>query len=68
MKNEYDFSKAVKGKFYKENSEIHLPIYLEPNLENYFTKLAKQKKQTLNDVVNSILSKDIEIAELISVK
>ena len=68
MKDEYDFSKATKGKFYKKNSEFHSPIYLEKNLENYFTKLAKQKKQTLNDVVNSILSKDIEIAELVSVK
>jgi len=68
VKDEYDFSNATRGKFYKENSEFHTPIYLKPELENYFIKLAKQKKQTLNDVVNSILSKGIEIAELVSVK
>ena len=68
MKDEYDFSKATRGKFYKKNSEIHIPIYLEPDLESHFIKLAKQKKQTLNDVINSILSKDLEIAELVSVK
>ena len=68
MEDEYDFSKAARGKFFKKNSEFHTPIYLEPELESHFLKLAKQKKQTLNDVVNTILSKDLEIAELVSVK
>ncbi len=44
MKDEYDFSKATKGKFFKKDSEIHIPIYLTPDLERYFIKLAKQKK------------------------
>ena len=68
MKDEYDFTHAVKGKFYKENAEFHTPVYLAPELESYFIKVAKIKKQTLNEVVNSILSKDIEIAELVSFK
>lgn len=68
MKDEYDFSKATKGKFYKNNIEFHSPIYLDKKLEIHFVKLAKQKNLSLNDVVNSILNKDIEIAELISVK
>ena len=66
MKKEYDFSKASKGKFYKEGADLHTPIYLDPELESYFSNLAKQKKQTINEVVNSILSKDIEIAKLVS--
>jgi hypothetical protein len=66
MKDEYDFSTATKGKFFKENSDLHIPIYLKPELERYFIELANQKKQTVNEMVNLILSKDIEIAELIS--
>ena len=68
MKDEYDFSNATKGKFFKKNSIAQIPVYLAPELEVYFVKLANKKKQTLNEVVNSILSKDIEIAELIGVK
>ncbi len=68
MKKEYDFSQASKGKFYKKGADLHTPIYLEPELESYFFSLAKQNKQTVNEVVNSILSKDIEIAKLVSLK
>jgi len=41
MKEEYDFTNAARGKFYKENAEFHTPVYLEPELEVYFIKLAK---------------------------
>ncbi len=27
MKDEYDFSKGERGKFYKENANFYLPIY-----------------------------------------
>ena len=68
MKDEYDFTNAVRGKFYKENAEFHTPVYLEPELEVYFIKLAKIKKLSLNEVVNSVLSKDLEIANLMTAK
>jgi len=68
MKQEYGFSQASKGKFYKEGANLHTPIYLAPELESYFSSLAKQKQQTVNEVVNSILTKDIETAKLVSLK
>jgi hypothetical protein len=68
MKSEYDFTNATRGKFYKKNAEYHTPVYLDPKLEVYFIKLAQVKKLSLNEVVNSVLSKDIEIAELVSFK
>ena len=68
MKNEYDFTHAVTGKFYKKNVEFHTPVYLEPELESYFIKIAKIKKQSLNEVINEILVKDIEIAKMVSIK
>ena len=42
MGKEYDFSNAVRGKFYNKNAEFQLPIYLEPKIENFFKKLAKK--------------------------
>ena len=32
MKREYDFSKAVRGKFYRKGAELRLPIYLDAKL------------------------------------
>jgi len=36
MKKEYNFSKGERGKFYKSDIKINLPIYLEPDLKKYF--------------------------------
>jgi hypothetical protein len=36
MKKEYDFSKGVRGKFYKPDIQLNLPVYLEPKLKEYF--------------------------------
>ena len=35
MKREYDFTKAVRGKFYSEKSVYHQPIYLDPEIESF---------------------------------
>lgn len=43
MEKEYDFSNAIKGKFYNDNTSYNLPIYLEPEVEKIFTNLAKNK-------------------------
>ena len=31
MRKEYDFSKGERGKFYKPDLELYLPIYLDQN-------------------------------------
>jgi hypothetical protein len=36
MKKEYDFSKAERGKFYRSDVQINLPVYLEPELKKHF--------------------------------
>ena len=36
MKKEYDFSKGVRGKFYRRDAQLNLPVYLEPDLREYF--------------------------------
>jgi len=36
MRKEYDFSKGERGKFYRPGIQLNLPIYLEPDLREYF--------------------------------
>jgi hypothetical protein len=36
MKKEYDFSKGERGKFYRPDVRLNLPVYLEPDLREYF--------------------------------
>ena len=36
MKKEYDFSKGERGKFYRPGAQLNLPVYLEPDLRDYF--------------------------------
>ena len=36
MKKEYDFSKGKRGKFYRPGAKLNLPVYLEPDLREYF--------------------------------
>ena len=68
MEAEYDFSKGIRGKFYNETAKFHLPVYLEPDVESFFTKLAKQQKTNLTQMANSLLLKDKELIELANAK
>lgn len=61
MKKEYDFLKAVKGKFYAPESEIEIPIYLNGKLQKELSKIAIEKHSNLSDVVNNILDDEIKI-------
>jgi hypothetical protein len=36
MKKEYDFSKGERGKFFRPGAKLNLPVYLEPDLRDYF--------------------------------
>jgi hypothetical protein len=66
MKKEYDFSKAEKGKFYKEDAEIYLPVYLDPDLNDHFNKLAIRKKKDINLLINDILRNDVLMSKNLS--
>ncbi|MCJ7749368.1 MAG: hypothetical protein MUP27_16650, partial [Desulfobacterales bacterium] len=62
MKKEYDFSKGERGKFYRQNVRIHLPIYLDEQSLEFVEKIAKKKKADLTSVVNDIIKGDRELA------
>lgn len=64
MKDEYDFSCAEQGKFYRPIEELDIPIYLDEEVKAFFIEKIKAKGQvfSLNQTVNALLKKDIEIS------
>ncbi|MEA3289241.1 MAG: hypothetical protein U9Q04_03580 [Campylobacterota bacterium] len=68
MEKEYDFSNGERGKFYNKDANFHIPVYLEPEVESFFTKLAKKQNTNLGEMVNSLLFKDKELIELANTK
>ena len=66
MKHEYDFSKAVRGKFYRKGAVLRLPIYLDAKLQSKIEHLARKKGKDVGEMVNQLLRKDINRLEELS--
>jgi hypothetical protein len=65
MKDRYDFSKGVRGKFYRPDAVFRLPVYLDEKVESYLTAKADAKGIDLSDLVNDMLRREIEIIEAV---
>lgn len=63
MREDYDFSKGERGKFFKPNAKMNLPVYLEADVLDYFSAKAKSKGVELNTMINDLLKKDIALIE-----
>jgi len=63
MKKEYDFSNAVRGKFYRKDVQMNLPIYLDKDIAEFIHKVADQKKTDSQTVVNKMLRGNKEIMQ-----
>ena len=61
MKTEYDFSKAERGKFFRWDASLGLPVYLDAGVRAYLTELAKAKGIPVSDLVNDFLRHHIEL-------
>lgn len=66
MKKEYDFSKGVRGKFYKKGLTLRIPIYLDAKLQNQLERIARKKGQDIEELVNKLLKKEIELISELS--
>ncbi|MCP4236372.1 MAG: hypothetical protein GY770_22790 [Aestuariibacter sp.] len=65
MKQEYDFSKGVRGKFYRENARLNLPVYLDEEVRSYLQERAKAKGTEVAQLVNEMLRQDIKLIEAV---
>jgi hypothetical protein len=65
MKDHYDFSKGVRGKFYSKDAVFKLPVYLDEGVQDYLAAKADAKGVDLSDLVNNLLKREIEIIEAV---
>jgi len=63
MKDEYDFSNAERGRFYRKDAVLAPPVHLDPEVLAFLTARAKARGISLNELVNDLLKKDIELIE-----
>ncbi|EMN98281.1 hypothetical protein LEP1GSC112_0144 [Leptospira interrogans serovar Pomona str. UT364] len=47
MREEYDFSKGKRGVYSRDLKDLHFPVYLDPQLEEYYKKIALKKIKIL---------------------
>jgi len=55
MKRENDFSNRQRGKFYRPNLRLNLPIYLEKDVANFVREFAHKKRVDAQTAVNRLL-------------
>jgi len=65
MKDEYDFTNAEQGKFYRPIEELDIPIYLDKDVKDFLMKSVSKNgnSSSLSELVNSLVKKDIEISK-----
>ena len=62
MKKEYDFSKGERGKFFRADAELNIPIYLEPRIAEAVREHARKRRTNVGSLVNEWLRKDLRSA------
>jgi hypothetical protein len=63
MNEEYDFSNAERGRFYRPEAALAPPVHLDPDVFAFLTARAQARGVTLSELVNALLKKDIELIE-----
>jgi hypothetical protein len=63
MKDEYDFSNADRGRFYREDATLAPPVHLDPEVLAFLTARAQARGVSISELANELLKKDIELIE-----
>lgn len=64
MPKEINFSGGTRGKFYRKDAQLQLPIHLEASVQNTLAAIANAKGIDLSTFVNELLKKDIELIQM----
>jgi uncharacterized protein (DUF4415 family) len=59
MCGEYDFSNAVRGKYYRQNMAVSFPIYLDDDVLAHFRSIAQARGVETRELVNEILRRQM---------
>ena len=68
MRDEYDFSEGERGKFYKPDAVFNYPVYLEPEIDAFLSRIADEKDSSVQDVVNEWLRMNIQMVRSVQQK
>ena len=63
MRDEYDFSAAARGRFYRPDAVLMPPVHLDPDVAKFLMARAEARGISLSELVNLLLKKDIELIE-----
>ncbi len=63
MKCEYNFSRAVRGKFFRNGAELNLPVYVDSSTHRRLERIEKKNGKPVTELVNQLLKKDVELLE-----
>jgi len=63
LDREIDFSKGVRGKFYRPGMKLRIPVYLEETLLGSLAEIAERRGMNLDDLVSDLLRRDLAIVE-----
>lgn len=64
MRKEYDFSKGIRGKFYRPGLKLSLPVYLDQEAMAFVQRIARKKKTDISTVVNKLILTDKHLVEV----
>jgi len=65
MEDEHDFSKGERGKFYRPDAELSIPVYLDSENLSFVEEIAERRKKDIATVVNDLIRSDRGLAEVI---
>jgi hypothetical protein len=65
MPKEIDFSRGTRGKFYRRNARLSLPVYFDPDVQAYLGPIAARKGVPLSELTNDLLKKEIAILKTV---
>lgn len=63
MRDNYDFSKGEKGKFYHPKAELSFPVHLEPDIDARMNELAEKNGVDVQTLINAWLRANLKVIE-----
>jgi hypothetical protein len=63
LDREIDFSKGVRGKFYRPGMKLRIPVYLEETLLGSLAEVAERRGVNLDELVSDLLRRDLGIVD-----
>lgn len=63
MNEEYDFSKAERGKFFRPEARLVPPVHIDPEVLDFLAQHAKARGLSLDEFLNRLLKRDMQQIE-----